>query len=87
MHAKGRDGSHKDPATQIWAYDLATQKRVARAPGNNAIAIAVSRNAQPRLFAIDGLKMALAVYDADRKLLFRHRMENVAEAGTLLELH
>jgi len=87
MHAKGKDGSHKDPASQIWAYDLATQKRVARAPGNNAIAIAVSRNAQPRLFAIDGLKMALAVYDADRKLLFRRRMENVAEAGTLLELH
>jgi len=47
----------------------------------------VSRNAQPRLFAIDGLKMALAVYDADRKLLFRRPDENVAEAGTLLELH
>jgi methylamine dehydrogenase heavy chain len=87
MHAKGVDGSHKDPAKEIWAYDLATQKRVARAPGNNAIAIAVSRNPQPRLFAIDGLKMALAVYDADRKLVFRRRMENVAEAGTLLELH
>lgn len=87
MHAKGKDGSHKDPAKEIWAFDLATQKRVARAPGHNAVAIAVSRNAQPRLFAIDGLKMGLAVYDADRKLVFKRRMENVAEVGTLLELH
>ena len=66
MHAKGKDGSHKDPAKEIWAFDLASHKRAARAPGHNAIAIAVSRNAAPRLYAIDGLKQALVVYDADR---------------------
>jgi methylamine dehydrogenase heavy chain len=87
MHAKGRDGSHKDPAKEIWAFDLTSHKRIARAPGHNAIAIAVSRNAQPRLYAIDGVKQALAVYDADRKLVFRRRMESVAEVGTLLEMH
>jgi methylamine dehydrogenase heavy chain len=87
MHAKGKDGSHKDPAGEIWAFDLAKKARVARAPGHSAVAIAVSRNAQPRLFAIDGLKMALVVYDADRKLAFKRRMESVAEAGTLLEMH
>jgi methylamine dehydrogenase heavy chain len=87
MHAKGGEGSHKNPAKEIWAYDLATQKRVARAPGHNAIAIAVSRNAEPRLYAIDGMKMALVVYDADRKLAYKRRMENVAEVGTLLEMH
>ena len=84
MHAKGSDGSHKDPAKEIWAFDLAAKKRIARAPGHNAVAIAVSRNAQPRLFALDGLKQALAVYDADGKLAFKRRMENVAEVGTRL---
>lgn len=87
MHAQGKEGSHKDPAKEIWAFDVATQRRVARAPGNNAVAIAVGRDAQPRLYAIDGLKMALVVYDADRKLAFRRRMENVAEVGILLETH
>jgi methylamine dehydrogenase heavy chain len=87
MHAQGREGSHKDPAKEIWAIDLASKKRVARAPGHNAVAIAVSRSAQPRLYAIDGLKMALAVYDADRKLAFKRRMEGVAEVGILLEMH
>ena len=87
MHAKGKEGSHKDPAKEIWAFDLAKNERIARAPGHNAVAIAVSRNEQPRLFAIDGLKMGLAVYDADRKLVFKRRMENVAEVGTLLEMH
>ena len=86
MHPKGKEGSHKDPAKEIWVFDLATEKRVARAPGNNAIAIAVSRNEVPRLFAIDGVKMALVVYDADRKLVFKRRMENVAEIGTLVEM-
>jgi methylamine dehydrogenase heavy chain len=87
MHAKGKEGSHKDPAAEIWAFDLAKKTRVARAPGHNAVAIAVSRNTQPRLFALDALKQALVVYDADRKLAFRRRMESVAEVGTLLEMH
>lgn len=87
MHPKGIEGSHKDPAKEIWAFDLATKKRVARAPGNNATAITVSRNEQPRLFALDGLKMGLAVYDAAGKLAFRQRMEGVAETATGLEMH
>ncbi|MGS0894575.1 amine dehydrogenase large subunit [Burkholderia stagnalis] len=29
MH-KGGDGSHKDPGTQVWVYDLKTKQRVAR---------------------------------------------------------
>ena len=87
MHPRGVEGSHKNPAKEIWAFDLATKKRVARAPGSNAIAIATSRDETPRLYAIDGLKMALAVYDTAPKLAYRRRMESVAEAGTLLVLH
>jgi methylamine dehydrogenase heavy chain len=86
MHPKGREGSHKDPAKEIWAFDLAAKRRISRAPGNNAIAIAVSRNDQPRLYAIDGVKMALVVYDAAGKLAVRRRMEGVAEVATLIEM-
>jgi methylamine dehydrogenase heavy chain len=86
MHPKGREGSHKDPAKEIWAFDLAAKRRVSRVPGNNAIAIAVSRNDQPLLYAIDGVKMALVVYDAAGKLVLKRRMENVGEVVTLVEV-
>ena len=87
MHARGSEGSHKNPAKEIWTFDFAAKKRIARAPGSNAIAIATSRDDTPRLYAIDGVKMALAVYDTAPRLVPRRRMEGVAEAGTLLMLH
>ena len=87
MHPRGTEGSHKNPAREIWAFDVTAHKRVARVPGNNAIAIATSRDETPRLYAIDGVKMALVVYDAGARLAYRRRMEGVAEAGTLLVLH
>jgi len=87
MHAGGGDGSHKNPAQEIWVFDLEKQKRVARLPGHNAIALAVSQAERPKLFAIDGLKMGLAVFDAGVKPRFLKRMEQVGEASTLLELH
>jgi methylamine dehydrogenase heavy chain len=87
MHAKGADGTHKNPAQEIWAFDLASKKRVGRAPGSNAIAIATSRDERPQLYAIDGVKMALVAYDTAPRLVSRRRMEGVAEVGTLLEMH
>lgn len=87
MHADGGEGSHKNPAKEIWVFDLAKKKRVARLPGHNAIAIAVSQADQPKLFAIDGVKMGLAVFDAGDKPRYLRRMEQIGEAATLLELH
>jgi methylamine dehydrogenase heavy chain len=87
MHPKGAEGSHKNPATSIWVFDVAERKRIGRAPGNNAIAIATSRDARPTLYAIDGVKMALVAYDTLPRLVAKRRMDSVAEAGTLLEMH
>jgi methylamine dehydrogenase heavy chain len=87
VHADGGEGSHKNPAKEIWVFDLEKKKRVAKLPGHNAIAIAVSQADQPKLFAIDGLKMGLAVYDAGAKPRFLKRMEQIGEAATLMELH
>ena len=86
VHPGGADGSHKNPAQEIWVFDLDTKKRVARLPGNNAIAITVSQIDTPKLFAIDGVNMGLAVYDAGDKPRFLKRMEQVGEVNVLMEL-
>lgn len=87
MHDKGKEGSHKTPAREIWTVDLASKKRIARSPGNDAIALAVSQGERPRLFAYDGVKAAIAVFDASRTLALSKRMEGVGETPTQMELH
>ena len=87
VHAGGKEGSHKDPAREIWVFDLEQKKRLARLPGHNAIAIAVGQSDEPKLFAIDGLKMGLAVFDAGARPRFLRRMEQIGDSATLMELH
>lgn len=53
MHPKGYEGSHKNPAKEIWAFDLNSHKRIARFSGNDAVALTVSQGADSRLFALD----------------------------------
>jgi methylamine dehydrogenase heavy chain len=87
VHAGGEEGSHKNPAREIWIFDIEKKKRIARLPGHNAIAIAVSQIDQPKLFAIDGMDMGLAVFDAGDKPRFLKRMGSIGEATTVMELH
>ena len=54
MH-RGADGSHKDGGTEIWVFDTATRKRLARWPVNTplygpVLATQVSQDEQPLLF-------------------------------------
>lgn len=64
MHPKASDGSHKTPAQQLWVFDLAAQKRVARWPGQNAVAMTMSGGAEsPRLFVLDGATNGLVALD------------------------
>ncbi|CAB3899396.1 amine dehydrogenase large subunit [Achromobacter denitrificans] len=62
MHPDGAEGTHKTPAAEIWVYDLATHKRVARVPGRNALSMSVSQDDQPRLYTLDGGNVN--IYDA-----------------------
>ncbi|WKK16011.1 amine dehydrogenase large subunit [Achromobacter insolitus] len=62
MHPNGAEGSHKTPAAEIWVYDLATRKRVARVAGKNALSMSVSQDDQPRLYTLDGGNVN--IYDA-----------------------
>ncbi len=86
MHPEGQEGSHKNPAAEIWAFDLAAKKRVARIPGNNAISLAAIQGGTPRLVALDAMTMGLVLIDAGAKPRVVQRMDGIAEAGTLIEM-
>lgn len=87
MHPKGEEGSHKNPAAEIWAFDLAGKKRVARVKGQNAVAITVSQDDAPLLFALDGHNMGLAVFDVKGRPVFKRRLDPLAETAFFLETH
>lgn len=87
MHPNGGEGSHKNPAAEIWAFDTGTHARVARVEGNNAVALAVSREATPKLFGIDPLSAGLLRYETAPALKFAQRVDGFGEAPILLETH
>jgi methylamine dehydrogenase heavy chain len=62
MHEGGVEGTHKNPAKQIWAFDTQTHKRVARMPGHAAISVEPSADGK-RLYAIDIEKASIVIFD------------------------
>ncbi|PLC48944.1 amine dehydrogenase [Pollutimonas subterranea] len=54
MHPDGKEGSHKNPAAEIWVYDLASKTRIARVPGRDALSMSIVQGASPRLLTLDG---------------------------------
>lgn len=55
MHDKAVEGSHKAPSVEIWAYDLAARKIVARSPVAGLIGVTLSPADPNVLFGIDGV--------------------------------
>lgn len=78
MHRKGAEGSHKNPADEIWAYDLASGKRIARSPAAGTTTLAVTQGAAPRLLAFDGTKAMLNAFSATPH---QGRMKFLASGG------
>ncbi len=62
MHSGGLEGSHKNPANEIWVFDTQSKKRLARLPGNSATALETSADGK-RLYAIDPMKASVVVWD------------------------
>jgi methylamine dehydrogenase heavy chain len=62
MHSNGYDGSHTNPAEEIWGFDMNSKKRVVRMPGYDSIALEPSNDGK-RLYAIDIMKAELVVID------------------------
>jgi methylamine dehydrogenase heavy chain len=87
MHRKGGEGSHKNPADQVWTVDPKARRVIARGPASGAISIAVSQDAAPLLFVIDGLRNELVSLDPNAGMRTVKRMAQVMETAVLMELH
>ncbi|GAB4173067.1 MAG: hypothetical protein OHK0026_00080 [Rhodocyclaceae bacterium] len=85
MHPNGKEGSHKDPAKEIWTFDLDSKTRVQRVKAANAVSITASQDEKPLLFALDGKNMGLVVFDASKKIVQKRRLDPLAETAFLLE--
>jgi methylamine dehydrogenase heavy chain len=76
---KGGPGTHKNPGTEIWVYDIASKKRLQRvAVEHHLTSVQVSKDDQPLLYTVSFEKPALQVYDA---LTLKH-LRTVGEIGT-----
>jgi methylamine dehydrogenase heavy chain len=53
MHDQGKEGSHKFPSKEIWAFDLANLQRIGRIPSNQASSIVASQGAEPLLYSLN----------------------------------
>lgn len=87
MHPKSREGSHKTPAAEIWTVDLASRKRVARAPGQNALALTITQGAKPTLYALDAMKAGVVALDPASRLKPVARLDAVTENAVQVEAH
>ena len=64
MTPNGYDGSHKDPSSEVWLFDVDSQKRLKRLPLKNmGLSIDVTLGEQPRLLVVNA-QGSLDIYDA-----------------------
>lgn len=62
MHEGGAEGSHKNPASALWVYDLASRKRIGQLPGSTALSMAFAPR-QPRLFVLSAAENRIVSFD------------------------
>ena len=76
MHPDAKEGSHKNPSAEIWAYDVRGKKLLARSPAAGLIALTLSPGGA-ELFAINGVDNKIAKFSIDAQT------RNVAPAGEI----
>ncbi|HMM86249.1 amine dehydrogenase large subunit [Azohydromonas sp.] len=52
MHEGGGEGSHKNPASKLWVYDLAKRQRSGRLPGHTALSMSFGPPSAPDLLYV-----------------------------------
>lgn len=52
MHEGGGEGSHKNPASKLWVYDLAKRQRLGRLPGHTALSMSFGPASAPDLLYV-----------------------------------
>jgi methylamine dehydrogenase heavy chain len=70
MHSGSKDGAHKNPSAEIWAYDMRNKRLVARSPAPNLTSLTLSAVDPTLLFAINpvDLKIERFTIDASSKV-------------------
>jgi methylamine dehydrogenase heavy chain len=85
MHDKRGEGTHKNPAKEIWVVDLASQRRVARLPGEQALSMAMSRSAPRKLVVLSAANNTLVSIDVGTSRA--KRSTPIGETPIYLEMH
>jgi methylamine dehydrogenase heavy chain len=71
MHPNARDGSHKQPAKEVWAYSLTSKKILYRSPVDGINALTVSDAPVPVLYASKALALMRFEVDPDAKFALK----------------
>ncbi len=86
MHDNGAEGSHKNPSKEIWAFDVASQKRVARIPSNEAISLVASQGSEPLLYALNVEKGEIVARKIQKGYPVARTMAGVGETSLFMEV-
>ncbi|SME97230.1 methylamine dehydrogenase heavy chain [Tistlia consotensis] len=88
MHSGGAEGSHKNPAEEIWAVDAKTGKLLSRSPCAPLTSLTVGSAGTPTLFGINPIDATVVRYQADPAAGFavgEREVEQVGEAVVQVE--
>lgn len=81
MHKGGVEGSHKNPAEELWAYDLRNKKILSRSPVTTAISVGLGQTDEPVVYTIDGLGLKVMRYTTDAGKGYQLTLAGEAKAG------
>jgi methylamine dehydrogenase heavy chain len=82
MHPDAKEGSHKTPAKEIWAYNLRTKKLLYRSPVDDVSALTASDAPVPAIYAASKAKMLFRLeVDPEAKFALKKSQE-VYNPGT-----
>ena len=86
LHPKGYEGSHKDPIREIWAFDVATGKRVARNVTPPVTGLAVGHGKDAQVYAYDAEHAAVIRFSGIRKLKKAAERKGLGDTPSQLEI-
>jgi methylamine dehydrogenase heavy chain len=86
MHDKGEEGTHKNPSREIWAFDVASHKRVARIPSNEAISLVASQGSEPLLYSLNVEKGEIVARKIAKGYPVARTMAGVGETSLFMEV-
>ncbi len=87
MHDNAVEGSHKAPSVEIWTYDLAAKKVVARSPVAGLIGVTASQAEANVLFGIDGVtnRIVRLAVDPQSRAVTQSAEIKLGETAALIE--